>query len=128
MISINLPKLSKNNTTGHNGIEKRASGYRARIRVSGKFLDLGTFKRIEEAVEARAEAEILYGRVVRHPLYSPYNISGIKGVYWREKKNRWETRIKLPGGDRHVGYFDNKEAAITAREEAEAKYFPKGRT
>lgn len=51
------------------------------------------------------------------------NTSGYKGVLWREKYQKWESTISLQGKRRFLGYFDNKEDAIKARQEAEEKYF-----
>jgi hypothetical protein len=53
-------KLHKNNKTGIRGVKYRAKQKRwiASIRLAGKEYHLGTFKTLEEAAEARREAEV----------------------------------------------------------------------
>lgn len=55
-------KLSKNNTSGHVGVsfQKKQNKWRAFISVKGKFVHLGTFNNIEDAIRARKEAEDKY--------------------------------------------------------------------
>lgn len=54
-------KLSKNSTTKVKGVSKLKSGkYRAYINLKRKQIHLGTYKTIEEAQEARKEAEKEY--------------------------------------------------------------------
>ena len=50
-------KLSNNNKLGIKGIQQRENGkYRARIRIDGRLISLGTFDSIEEAKQAREKA------------------------------------------------------------------------
>ena len=44
------------------------------------------------------------------------NKSGIPGVYWHKRDNRWQVRVDLPDGSkRYGGYFtDLEDAALTA--------------
>ena len=51
------------------------------------------------------------------------NSSGFIGVYWQKNIKKWSARIGLNSKDLNLGYFTNKEDAIKARLEAEAKYF-----
>lgn len=51
---------NKNNSSGYNGVYNSGKRYRARIKVKGKLINLGTFDTIEEAVEARRNANIVY--------------------------------------------------------------------
>ena len=46
-------RLSKSNTTGYRGVQVRGKGYRVRITNKGKLFNVGSFKTLEEAVEAR---------------------------------------------------------------------------
>ena len=48
-----------NNTSGHKGIHwhKRRNEWRARIQIKGKRYELGSFKRLQDAIEARELAE-----------------------------------------------------------------------
>lgn len=55
--TLNQSKL-KNNKTGHLGITQRENcKYQARITLNGKTYNLGTYKTIEEAIEARRIGE-----------------------------------------------------------------------
>lgn len=52
---------NKNNTTGANGVYLTSSGrYRARIKINGKLIGLGTFDSVESAEKARKEANEYY--------------------------------------------------------------------
>lgn len=50
------------NKTGHKGIRKKYNCYQARITVNYKEIYLGNYKTLEEAVEARKNAEVKYAR------------------------------------------------------------------
>ena len=54
---------------------------------------------------------------------SSINTSGVIGVGWHKTLNKWQSRIYINKKVIHLGYFDNKDAAITARLYAEQKYF-----
>ena len=45
------------------------------------------------------------------------NTSGTKGVYWNKDKNKWHAQIHIDGKTVHIGYFNNIEDAIKARQE-----------
>lgn len=51
------------------------------------------------------------------------NKSGVVGVYWIKKINKWQAKIGVEGKKIHLGYFDNFDDAVQARKEAEDKYF-----
>ena len=51
------------------------------------------------------------------------NKSGINGVFFRPKLNKWEAKIGISNTLISLGKFDTKEEAIKARKEAEKKYF-----
>lgn len=51
------------------------------------------------------------------------NTSGITGVSWSKKKNKWVSYIYVNGKQKHLGYFENKKDAIYKRLKAEVKYF-----
>lgn len=57
-----------NNSTGHNGIVfcKKRKKYRARIKINRKYIELGRFEELEDAVAARAAADVEYGFHVNH--------------------------------------------------------------
>lgn len=54
---------------------------------------------------------------------SKNNTSGFIGVSWSNKENRWRSYIKIDRKSKMLGSFTNKEDAIIARLQAEAKYF-----
>lgn len=54
------------------------------------------------------------------------NKSGIKGVYYFERTNKWRTNITINKKNIHLGYYENLEDAIKARKEAEVKYYGEG--
>ena len=51
------------------------------------------------------------------------NTSGYPGVGWAKREQKWRARIKVDGHEIHLGYFDNKNEAIIAKQKAEEKYF-----
>lgn len=51
------------------------------------------------------------------------NTSGVKGVNWDKKRNKWRVRITIDGKRIELGWFDNKEDAVKVREETENKYW-----
>lgn len=52
---------NENNTTGYNGVYLSSSGrYRARIKINGKLIGLGTFDTVELAAAARKSANEKY--------------------------------------------------------------------
>lgn len=52
-------RSSVNNSSGYHGVSKRVNGkWRARITKDGNIINLGTFEKLEDAVEARQIAEI----------------------------------------------------------------------
>jgi hypothetical protein len=48
--------------------------------------------------------------------------SGITGVYFHRKMQKWQASIGFEGRSKHLGTFDCKEDALAARREAEAIY------
>lgn len=51
------------------------------------------------------------------------NTSGVRGVYWNKKRNKWVARITANQQDIHLGNFDYFEDAENARKIGEEKYF-----
>jgi hypothetical protein len=51
------------------------------------------------------------------------NTSGIKGVYFNEKLNRWVAQININKKRTHLGCFRSAEEAKQSREKAEKKYY-----
>lgn len=51
------------------------------------------------------------------------NTSGVIGVYWNKKNNKWIAYINPGYGMKYLGSFVNKKDAIITRLQAEANYF-----
>lgn len=51
------------------------------------------------------------------------NRSGVPGVYWSAKNQRWVAQIKVEGRNIGLGWFADKFSAITARHSGELKHF-----
>ncbi len=50
------------------------------------------------------------------------SISGIKGVRWHRRINRWQARITVQRKQMHLGYFTTSDEAAAAYAEAAAKH------
>jgi hypothetical protein len=50
------------------------------------------------------------------------NTSGVTGVYWHTRKNKWRAQIAVAGKDISLGYFDSFDDAISARKAGEARH------
>ncbi len=53
------------------------------------------------------------------------NTSGITGVHFNKKRNKWESYIMVDGEKILLGCYENKEDAIQARIKGEEQYFNK---
>ena len=51
------------------------------------------------------------------------NTSGVIGVSWSKKAQKWAAQIYFQGKQHHLGYFDDINDATAARHAAEDKYF-----
>jgi hypothetical protein len=51
------------------------------------------------------------------------NTSGIKGIYFNKKANKWHVQIRIDGKLKHVGYFESLNDAKIARQKAAKHYF-----
>ena len=51
------------------------------------------------------------------------NKSGSRGVHWFDRDRKWRAEITFNGKTIHIGYYDDIEAATTARREAELRLF-----
>lgn len=51
------------------------------------------------------------------------NTSGVSGVSWYGKLNKWVAYIRAGNKRTHLGYFENKDDAIKARRDAERTLF-----
>lgn len=51
-----------------------------------------------------------------------YNTSGTTGVRYYKPRKKWNARININSESKHLGYFSDKQDAISARKTAEIKY------
>lgn len=58
----------------------------------------------------------------RNQKISKRSTSGFCGVYWCKRRKLWLSQIRVDGKLKSLGYFENKENAISARVEANKKY------
>lgn len=59
---------------------------------------------------------------IRHPQRKT-NSSGVTGVSWNPRRQKWEAYIQFQGKLHHLGLFSKLEDAAKARAVAEEKYF-----
>ena len=50
------------------------------------------------------------------------NTSGVIGVSWHDKANKWHARIGINGKQKHLGLFDDFQGAVDCRRKAEVEY------
>lgn len=71
IVSTITRKIRSDNKTGYKGITKRKNGkYRVSITVNKKRINLGTYDSLEDAINARKEAEQKYFK----PILKKYNL------------------------------------------------------
>lgn len=51
------------------------------------------------------------------------NTSGCAGVTWYKRHQKWRVYIMVDGKNKHLGYYNELDEALTARKDAEVKYF-----
>ena len=51
------------------------------------------------------------------------NTSGVRGVYWDKKREKWVAQITFKGKTMYLGSFTNIGDARIARKQAEERYF-----
>lgn len=59
---------------------------------------------------------------MRNASLSSRNKSGRTGVYWYKPNQKWLAYIRVDGKYHHLGYFEDFNDAVKAREDAEQKY------
>ena len=53
---------------------------------------------------------------------SKANTSGATGVSWHRTAKKWRVRVRVNGQDIHLGFFHNREEAISTRKAAELEH------
>lgn len=120
------------NTTGATGVVwfKDRRKWVARITVKGKNINLGYFKDFGEACATRRLAEDKYGFHNNHGSKRPppkkskkavkrNNSSGVTGVSWINKSNRWDATIRIKGRNLYLGSYKDFSKACAARKNAD---------
>ena len=51
------------------------------------------------------------------------NTSGVRGVYYEKKSNKWRARLRFKGKIMDFGTYERFEDAVAARKAAERQYF-----
>lgn len=113
------------------------SHFKVWINVLNGHKFVGCFKTMDEAYEARKQATLDYvakrsmtgeRRTLRKPIKN--STSGVTGVLWNTKRQRWQSMVKVDGKQIHLGFFVQKDDAIAARQAANVKYgfFPADET
>jgi len=98
--------------------------WQVQVTMGGGMVNGGCFDSIEQAVETRDALRKEHGL---KPITNPRpklphrgpGTSGVRAVY--PQNGKWIVRIKIDGKLRQVGYFATVEAAIAARDRAEAE-------
>lgn len=134
--------------SGYTGVTKKRGRWQAYIGYKGKNHSLGSYDNLEDAVKARARGkesvqkdarellahyEALQPDTPELPMPFPAreeprpepggrpvrsnNTSGVPGVY--EKRGKWSAKITYRKVTYQLGTFEQKEAAVAARREAE---------
>lgn len=77
-----------------------------------------------ENLEKRKELQV-EGTMLTHLSDKPLknNKTGVRGVYFNNRRQKYVATIEFKGKRHHLGYFDKLYEAAAAREEAEKTYF-----
>lgn len=110
--------MEKQNMTP--GITQAPNGrFRARLSAGGERAHLGTFKTLDEAEAALADAKRIYRKIKGHAAgVRRDNKSGTPGVHWSEKDQRWIARCR----GTYIGSYREKWEATRARIDFQTKY------
>lgn len=135
----------KSNTSGIIGVEfnKDNNKWRSSITVDKKRIFLGYFSNKNDAIIARLNAEMYFFQkfAPQQHLFDQYkingdvqylnidnkvrrdNTSGITGVSYDKRRNKWTSSIIINKKYIYLGKFDNIEDAVVARLNAELEYY-----
>ena len=66
---------------------------------------------------------IKHYRNIQNHIKPSNNTSGVMGVSWNKRKEKWESYITICKKRKKLGYFTDFDEAVKARKKAEEKYF-----
>lgn len=66
--------------------------------------------------------ETSFAENMRNQVKRKNNTSGVVGVYWYPRYQKWMASIKVNGAIKHIGYFNSIDEAATARKVAQEQY------
>ena len=81
----------------------------------------------KHAVKAAREAAGYIGGTqisrIKEMKLTAANTSGVRGVYYEKKSNKWRARLRFKGKIMDFGTYERFEDAVAARKAAERQYF-----
>jgi len=116
------------NNRGYRIIRIKGNHYRAHrlafLLMTGDFptLDMDHINHSKDDNRWLNLREVSKQRNAQNLPMSSNNISGITGVYWHKKNQRWIAGIGIYGRKLHLGSYADKSKAAAARKAAENKY------
>ena len=94
---------------------------------SGKTTSCGCFRKemVSKSIKKRNQILCKEGTLIctLTAKKSKANTSGVKGVSWYARSQKWQATIRFKNKLIHLGYFSTLEAATKARALAEEEYF-----
>lgn len=138
----------RTNRLGLKGVTRRGNRYMAVITVNGRYMYLGLFADVEDAIRAYDTAAVehlgefaltnaaLIAKRAQEGNPSDYiersthqysrrrkdNASGTIGVHWCNTNRRWVAQITINGQGICLGYFREKADAVEARRQGEIQH------
>lgn len=107
-------------TSSYTGVLKckTSSKWKASISINNKKIWLGSFNTEEEAAEKRKQAEEdkKNGIAISPTRQKPTNSN--KGIIYAKDKSKWRAVIWFNKRNNFIGYYDNEDDAVKAREKA----------
>lgn len=81
-------------------------------------IDLNPLNNLEENLRPATRTQQMHNQRLKIN-----NQSGVKGVYWREDRQKWHVQIRINGIRTHLGLFDSLEEAKKVRLKAAKFHF-----
>lgn len=106
-------------------LRKKEGGTQSCGCIQREFATKQGAKSIQSNSKERVELSAAYNtnvQILKSGLFKN-NVSGHKGVWWDEKRQKWEAFIQIHGKRKHLGRYNKYEDAVKARQRAEEEYF-----